>query len=846
MSTDAPTRLATRISIHAMVAVGGVAALSWEVLWQLNASLALGVSALGTAITLATTMAGITVGSLLAGRFLRSRSTLRPIRLYGALEALIGLSGIAMLPGFALLERLDSVVYAASPGLAPALHALGIAVLLGPPTLAMGATVPLFAQIARSYHTPVAALYGINTLGASVGVVLIAFVLVPALGVSTTCQLVALLNLAVFAATWVIEVRQPDVPGEAGEAIERPRFSPAVAGTVVFFTGWVTFGLEIAWFRSIRAAFGSVTDSFAIMLGSVLLALGVGARLVPRLRKTQIQPATLLLLAGVGILIVTPLVERMDVFASLDLPYGTLLGWRFLLALLTLGPPMLLLGMVLPWLLAEFGDPERCGWLYGSNTLGAVFGSLFAAWVLLPWLGFARSAWLMGLLIVAVAAALSATRVRMLALVSGGLALAVATIFTSSLGRDRILGVRGDDATQIVAFEEGPDSTVSVVSVNDGARLLVIDGFVATSENLEGEFYMQLMGRLPMLLHPDPKNALVICFGTGQTANALREENPLHLDIVELSPAVLSMASHFESNRNVLGDERVRAVAMDGRAWLRRTDRLYDVVTLEPMPPLFAGVNALYSKEFYELVARRLAPGGVVAQWLPLHIMPPSYAAAAAAAFQAVFPDAILWVEPNDSSGILLGRTALGETPLGAVWPGLARSLETRTRSAEQFGAGIALDREALSRYAELAPPVTDDNQKLAYGSLGDLLAYGPTMARANLDVIGQVAREEAVLTLPGPGSFAGARPSETETIQMLERVRGWRPDDLRPLVMLVVLYERAGRHADARAVAAELLAIEPDLHAEKAAELAAGLAAVVGENEGLMFTEWLRSAGIP
>ena len=105
---------------------------------------------------------------------------------------------------------------------------------------------------------------------------------------------------------------------------------------------------------------------------------------------------------------------------------------------------MLLLGMVLPWLLAEFGDPERCGWLYGSNTLGAVFGSLFAAWVLLPWLGFARSAWLMGLLIVVLGVALSAPRVRIGAVLSGGLALAVAMTFTSSLGRDRVLGVQSE------------------------------------------------------------------------------------------------------------------------------------------------------------------------------------------------------------------------------------------------------------------------------------------------------------------------------------------------------------------------------------------------------------------
>ena len=39
---------------------------------------------------------------------------------------------------------------------------------------------------------------------------------------------------------------------------------------------------------------------------------------------------------------------------------------------------------------------------------------------------------------------------------------------------------------------------------------------------------------------------------------------------------------------------------MDGRTWMRRTDKEYDVITLEPMPPTFAGVNNLYSLEFYQ------------------------------------------------------------------------------------------------------------------------------------------------------------------------------------------------------------------------------------------------------
>ena len=96
--------LSLRWGVQAAVATGGLAALSWEVVWQLQTSLSLGVSALGTALTLATTMAGMTAGSLVVGQRLRRREAAAPLRLYGLLELAIGLAGLALPVGFALLE----------------------------------------------------------------------------------------------------------------------------------------------------------------------------------------------------------------------------------------------------------------------------------------------------------------------------------------------------------------------------------------------------------------------------------------------------------------------------------------------------------------------------------------------------------------------------------------------------------------------------------------------------------------------------------------------------------------------------------------------------------------------
>jgi spermidine synthase len=266
-----------------------------------------------------------------------------------------------------------------------------------------------------------------------------------------------------------------------------------------------------------------------------------------------------------------------------------------------------------------------------------------------------------------------------------------------------------------------------------------------------------------MLAHPDPQRALVICFGTGRTANAVRELNPGRLDIVELSPAVLEMAGHFPANRDVLKDSRVRPLLMDGRAWLRRTADLYDVVTLEPMPPAFAGVNALYSQEFYEIVAARLAPGGVVAQWLPFHLVPPFHAASIANTFQRVFPDAILWVGPKSGTGILLGRRKSHGPPLGSEWPGLARASEARRHSAQRLSSFVVLGPDALLRYGDLGTPITDDNQLLAYHLVRrDLLAFGPEVDQINLRLVRELA-SGARVRLPDPPALVQI-PSQEAT----------------------------------------------------------------------------------
>ncbi|TNE28217.1 MAG: hypothetical protein EP349_08220 [Alphaproteobacteria bacterium] len=713
------------VDIRLLVFFSGLAALSWEVVWQIKSTLALGVSAWGTALTLATTMGGMSLGALLTGHILKNKNRLRPVRLYGILEILIGLSGLLLPAAFQIIDRFDIWVYATHPDYAALVHILSIAAALGIPTFCLGATLPVIGLVAQQHKMSLALLYGLNTLGAACGVLAAAFLLIPLLGVSGTIAAVAAVNITVgFTAIFVTDA------GVFEQKKHRQKKQGATVATVTwtaalmtaFVTGFATFALEVAWFRSLTSAFLSTTDAFAMMLAAVLVALGAGARLVGFLKKRQYNLGAILSCAAILILLATPLVERFDRLNFFStIPVMMILNW-FFMSLYVVGVPMLFLGVALPWLLDEQKNPKRWGGIYSLNAFAAVLGSVTAAWVLLPAFGFARTAWLIGALVLLTGLPLLPRARRAVFLAAGITALLVAVVFESGIGRTRVQGWPEQKGLtgEILAFHEGPDATISAMDYGDGRRILIINGFLTTSESssdnwIDSLHYMPWMGHLPMLMHPDPKKALVICFGTGQTAHAVRLEKPETLNIVDLNKAVLKMAPIFTTNQNVLQDPIVKTTVMDGRAYLRRTQEKYDVITLEPMPPNFAGTGALYSREFYQAAREKMTENGIIAQWMPFHLMSDFSSASIAAALQSVFPNAVLWLDPPSTTGILIGSVN-EDIDLTKNLPGYDRAEIARDMSAEDVRKAFILDRKAVEAYSRFGQIVSDDNQILSYG----------------------------------------------------------------------------------------------------------------------------------
>ena len=453
---------------------------------------------------------------------------------------------------------------------------------------------------------------------------------------------------------------------------------PPASLALAFASGFVVFVLEVSWFRSLRAALHSTTESFALILAAFLVALTLGGLLAARLQpRFPAALERLLPLAGLCVLVATPLVDSIDRWMQwfsdwVPVAFSpTIALERLGLLLVAMVLPVALLGMIFPWLLARHATTAGTGRLYAVNTAGAVSGALAAGFLLLPWIGSTRTSWLAGLAVLAVAALVDRRpRAWVAAAAAGLLGLGVATWHGEQAASRRVQGHHSDFYDEVLYVAEGPDSTVWVARNHAAGTLkLFIDGFGASSEATATN-YMAWMGHLPALATPRLEQALVICFGTGQTAHAVRRHRPAALQLVDVSAAVFGAADHFKSNRGVLDDPAAAATVMDGRAFLRRRrDLRYDLVTLEPMPPNFAGSNNLYAREFYQLIKQRLTPGGAVAQWVPFHLLAPAHMMAIVSSFQEVLPYTRLWMDPVSTTGILVG----GARPLGAA-PGRYRA----------------------------------------------------------------------------------------------------------------------------------------------------------------------------
>ncbi len=673
--------------VAALFLASGATALVYEVVWtRLLTTSVFGSTSQAISTVLAAFMAGLALGAYWLAP--RADDMARPLRLYAVLEAGIGVYAFA----FPLLVKGVLWVYLVfATGRDPnallgALRfGLAFAVLLAPSTM-MGATLPALVRYATrsvgSVGKQTGIFYAVNTAGAVLGTLLAAFVLIRTLGVTMTLVATGVANLIIAVVAWRVGADEgapaedaPDDDAGASDAEHPPRVVRAATAAFAV-SGFCALAYEVLWTRILVFFLGSTTYAFATMLAAFLTGIAAGSAYASRWVERANRPAALLGAAqvaiGISAVVLLPLFgETYTVVRAIGI------GGRvtvFFVCVLFMLVPTFLMGVSFP-LAARItaGRTGRVastlGGVYALNPLGAIAGSLAAGYAIAPTFGIRNGILLVAAVnVVAGVAVLNAQPNARPWEAWAPLAVGAATVvvgfalfprtqfFVKSAIYQQQFTAMGTTA-DVLSYEENADASVTVIRDPEGEKRLYVDTNEAANESRWDAPSHRVIAHVPLLLHPDPKRALVVGFGMGRTSNSIAQHG-VHVDAVEISPGVPRAARRFFSqpNNGILDSPLFSLHINDGRNYVLTTRTRYDMISTGIIHPLVSsGSSSIYSRDFYEMCRDILTEDGVMSQWVPLHRVPLAEFKTILRTFQDVFPETTVWYKYTPDFLILAG-----------------------------------------------------------------------------------------------------------------------------------------------------------------------------------------------
>lgn len=841
--------------VAVLMLASGFAGLVYQIVWTQQLGVWLGHEIVSVLAVVAAFFGGLALGAWRCGAWI-ARSA-QPGRGYAWLELSIALWALLLIPLMPVFGGALTVAIGAEPG--PLRHWLiafiGPLLILLPATAAMGATLPVLALVfgrLRTQGYAIGGLYAANTLGAVFGVIAAAFVLAPMLGYNVTAALAAMLNLACAAYAWRAFSGTAAVVEEARARAVASVRSPAPLLRLAV-TGLLGIGYEVLIVRVISQIAENTVYTYAASLAVYLLGTALGAAIYQRWlvrREATALRVRLLAITALGVLLgglamTQGAAVKQAVAAALGNSFEAALFAEAALAALAFGPPTLAMGALFSHLSVEARD---AGWPFGNalavNTLGASLAAPLVAVLLLPALGAGP---LVGLLALAYLLLLPLRRLAEVRRASVLAATAAAVTWLLLAPSLRFITV--PEGGRVLSYRDGVMAAVSVVEDAGGERRLHINDR-AREGSSRTRFTDAREAWAPLLLHADPRRVLFLGLGTGITSSAAALDPKLSVDAVELLPEVIDASRLFVPDDAA----RPRIVAADARRYVRASDQRYDVIVADLFHPARSGAGSLYTAEHFGAVRARLAAGGLFCQWLPLHQLDLASLRSIVAAFLAEYPDAVAMLATYSLDTPVIGLVgSVDHASFRETFdaPRLAARLAAGQGSAALAGlqfddelvlpGSIVADASSLRAFADDAAANRDDHPLVGYRA--PRLTYAPdSLPRDRLiSLIRQwTASPTAVFGEPRDAADAAwqqrvaaygrarnaflaagmtVRPV-SDPLAMLAQVRvplfavlrtspDFRPAYEPLLRIAMALAER--RPGEARAVLAELAAVQPD-----------------------------------
>ncbi len=638
--------------LYILFFLSGVSALIYQITWQRLLTIHYGVGAVSITLIVSIYMLGLGLGALLGG-YIAERFQ-NHVQQYFWVEFGVGLFGLGSFPLMTTIGKWTS----ASPLVFTIILKF---FLLCIPTILMGMALPIlikiFTRCQLNITQSLSKLYFINTMGGAAGCLLACYGLISFYGIDAAIYSAAFINILL---AGFILLSAKFFPLRDPISKEEPlRMQTNVGGremqfaVIVFISGFIAIGYEIAWVRVIAVLIKNSPYAFASVLAVYLAGIAIGSLLIGKVIKNFSESKKIkllyllqvLLAAAVFVIFVgyyyltlwTPLGHLTEISFSQPMhpPLHLLMKdydfksltqvafFTFRLLTVLIWPlffifvPTILIGATFPLVTGlATENKSKIAWnvgrMYGVNIAGNILGALITGFVFLPFFGLEQT-----LLLVIIIGLLFTIPILDHSQIKMRYALFVAVIFCALYFFPRNSEIYKAIHPRLAGFEqyftEGVDGVVMTYVTQDGRVENFINGD-SHGGRPAFSFYTQVLEAVHVA--PDANNVLVIGYGTGTVTEAvLKIPSVNRVTVVELNRTLLNNLQKIPMYQKMMADPRIEFVIDDGRRFLQKDTKVYDLVFMSPLRAASAYSTNIYSQQFFELISSRLSAKGVFVVW---------------------------------------------------------------------------------------------------------------------------------------------------------------------------------------------------------------------------------------
>ncbi|HEX2944657.1 MAG TPA: fused MFS/spermidine synthase [Clostridia bacterium] len=389
-----------------------------------------------------------------------------------------------------------------------------------------------------------------------------------------------------------------------------------------FLCGMTVMGVELSATRLLAPYFGTSSIVYTVVIGLIMISMSIGNVLGGRSADKHNDLGRLFSLLWVAALWVAiiPLAGKyiitlITVLMMYILPGNLLVSGSVISCLLVFSAPLLILGMVSPYLV-KLGvrDMENSGRttgeIYAASTIGSIIGTFIPTFLTIPYIGTMKSFLVFALALNLICLYYFITRKK--GLVKG----LITTVLTAIL---LIIPISNPFAfwTKVVLEDESLYNYLQVTENSDSVIFSTnvafgVQSIYMKNKTLSG-FYYDYAITSPLMLKDStvkkPADILVLGMGTGTFAKECKYFFPeTRIDGVEIDQKIVDLSKKYFG----LTDKDARVYVNDGRTFLSTPQAgKYDIILVDAYHDITIPFH-MSTREFFSQVKEHLKPGGVI------------------------------------------------------------------------------------------------------------------------------------------------------------------------------------------------------------------------------------------